>query len=306
MPRRVKTLLTALFATALAVPGVLLAGGTAIAGSGSVPFTDPGALGYIGLCDLAGHNVTSGSVDSVPFVWKAVSSIEPPKAYRGNGENTVLQIYQPRPDTQPAYYSGDQLTGATLYKSVGPPAAMATYKDLSLRTIIKEFPPKVDGLYELRMSFGKVDYATYTQTYPATVIQVVGNRWHVVRGGLVDCNKAKAASMETIVNHIPLTPKHPVRGLDLTPTSAPAADRASGADVGSSSPSPDSKGSKGSSNGPTKLVDRPISAPLGAASGNTSGGDGLSPVTIVVVILAALVVGGAAVMGALRFRGRRA
>jgi hypothetical protein len=48
-------------------------GASAEASAGTVPFADPDSDGYIGFCDLAGNNVTSGSVDSAPFVWKAVS-----------------------------------------------------------------------------------------------------------------------------------------------------------------------------------------------------------------------------------------
>src|ERR1700685_1919637 len=86
--------------------------GSSAAATKGAPFVDPSAVGYIGFCDLAGNNVTSGAVTSTPFVWKAVASVPPPKSYRGTGQNAALTIFQARQATPPSLWSGDQLTGA--------------------------------------------------------------------------------------------------------------------------------------------------------------------------------------------------
>jgi hypothetical protein len=196
----------------------------ASASGSAVPFTDPSAHGYIGLCDLAGNNVTSGSVTSAPFVWKAVSSVDAPAGYFGKGQNVALTIYQPRKGVDPGDWNGDQLTGASYYRKNNLPAAAATYKDISLETIVKEYPPEWDGLYQLRMIFARNNYGDSTATYPATVIQVTGKTWHVVQGGTAPCKTSHTISNETF-SGIPVTDPHPDRS--GTPTSAPSSARAS-------------------------------------------------------------------------------
>ena len=46
-----------------------------------VPFTDPGIDGWLTFCNKSNQPVTSGSLYSVPFVWKAISSAKPPAGY---------------------------------------------------------------------------------------------------------------------------------------------------------------------------------------------------------------------------------
>jgi hypothetical protein len=252
----------------------------AVAGTGSVPFTDSEADGYVGLCDLAGNNVTSGSVDSTPFAWKAVSSVAQPSGYRGNGMNTNLTVYQARKGILPQEWSGDELTGASVFKNAKYPTAVATYKDLSLRTILREYPPQWNGLYELRMSFGRLNYGDYSGGYPATVIQVTGDRWHVVQGGIVNCGAAKAASTETIVSHVPVLPRQSKPG--LTAATAAPNERASGSTAsarGSASPG-------GANGGLSPVADQPISEPLSGGPGGSGSSAGL----VAVLVVAALVV----------------
>ena len=89
--------------TALGVLGLVLTGTAIPALAQSVPFTDPNTAGYIGLCDPYGHNVTGGSVDATPFVWKSVASSTPPAQYTGQGQNSVLEIHaEPSPSTASA------------------------------------------------------------------------------------------------------------------------------------------------------------------------------------------------------------
>lgn len=189
-------------AGALAVLSIMTldAGGAAAAG-GAIP--DPSAKGFIGLCDTHDHNVTGGSVRAKPFVWKAVASVPPPKALLGRGENAVLNIYQPRPGVAPGDWSGDQLTAATFYYTPRAPSTQATLKDSPLSLIVKEFPPLVDGLYELRMYFGKSNAGLYSATYPATFIRVTGDHWNVVSGGTVNCAASSGQSAEVLMGVVP-------------------------------------------------------------------------------------------------------
>jgi hypothetical protein len=295
---RVGAALTAcvIAATALLATGAETA---AASSSSSIPFTDSQAEGYVGLCDLAGHNVTSGSVASVPFVWKAVSSVRPPAAYRGAGQNADLAIYQARQGLDPGDWAGLGLIGDTQYKYSQEPTAEATYKDVSLESIVLSAPPSWDGLYALRMNFGKSNYGIYGATYPMTVIQVTGKTWHVVDGGLVNCKHAEGVSLETISGVADQLPPKPIpNGLA---TAAPATARA----TQSAQPNPGSSGSPapGGSNRLSQSVTDPISAPVALAN---SGG-GVSTTLLVVVgavVLVAVALGGLAIGRRQANRGR--
>jgi hypothetical protein len=259
------------------------AGSAAASGSG-VPFTDPDARGYVALCDLAGNNVTSGKVASAPFVWRAMSSVKTPAGYGGKGQNAALTIYQPRKGVDPGEWNGDQLNGASFFRKDSPPAAGATYKDISLATIVKEYPPTWDGLYQLRMIFARKGYGDYTQTYPATVIQVTGATWHVVQGGTLPCKKAHTISNETFAG-IPVLNPHPSKS--QTPTSAPTNQRAAASGSGPTG---------SSATGATHQIS------VALAGNSSSGGHSSDAPAIVIAAVAGAVI---AVLASGLFRRRR-
>jgi hypothetical protein len=274
-----------------------MAGAEAARGEGSsVPFTDPQADGYIGLCDLAGHNVTSGSTNSTPFVWKAVSSVQPPSAFRGAGQNADLNIYQARQDVDPGDWTGQNLVPATDYRRAKAPAAAATYKDYPLSQTTLALPPMWDGMYVLRMQFGRSGYGIYSATYPQTVIQVTGDRWHVISGGLVDCAGAKAVPQEVVVG-VAKQQVAPAGTKGQTPPVAAPSTRATGSVApGSTLTGPSAASTPGSrtsaaGNGLTKTVADPITAPLAGPGGTSKG------LIAVIAVAAVIVLGlGAAVL----------
>ncbi len=201
----ISTVRRLLVAALLALVGVL-AFSPPTAYADQVPFSDPSAKGYIGLCDYHDQNITSGSVRAAPFVWKAVSSVPPPAQFQGRGENAILNIYQPRPGVDPGNWNGDSLTSASFYNNPKLPAAQATKADISLSVIVNEFPPMVDGLYQLRMFYGKAGYGLYSSTYPDAVIRVSGGTWTLVQGGTVDCTAAPAVSNEVLAGTLTQAP----------------------------------------------------------------------------------------------------
>jgi hypothetical protein len=244
-------------------------------------------VGYVGLCDLSGHNVTSGSIHSTPFVWKAVSSVQPPAAYRGVGENAVLNVYQARQDIDPQDWTGLNLVPATDYKRPKQPTAIATYKDYPFTQATLSLPPMWNGMYVLRMQYGKTGFGIYSATYPQTVIQVSGDQWHVISGGLVDCSSAKAVPQEVITG-VAKKLTAPAATKNQTPTSAAPADRATGSVTSGATSSGTTTGSGTSStasnsNGLTATVADPITAPLAGSSRTSSG-------LIAVIAVAALIV----------------
>ena len=63
----------------------------------AVPYTDPAVAGSIGLCNQAGQQVTSGSVDTVPFAWRAVST-QPASAPYNNAGTLTPEHHEANPD----------------------------------------------------------------------------------------------------------------------------------------------------------------------------------------------------------------
>jgi hypothetical protein len=157
---------------------------------------DPAAHGYVGLCGVDGKPMISGDIHDKPFVWTAVASQPAPREARGARPVATLYAFQPRPDVPAGDWNGDQLTATSPYATRGAPATQATKLDNGLDYVVKDYPPMVDGLYELRLYFGNSHNSAYTDQYAATFIKVVGDRWSVAQGGTVDCSKGHAVSPE--------------------------------------------------------------------------------------------------------------
>jgi len=184
-------------AAVAAVAGAMLVGLPVSSASADdrLPFKDPATQGTLGLCDRSGHNITSGKITDVPFVWRVVSSKPAPKGYTGTFAKATLFVYQPREKVDPGQWSGKQMTGSSTFTSSAHPAAQATNLDPSLIEFTS-IAPLWSGLVQLRVIYSNVNTTPHTRPYPATVIQVTGNSWHVVSGGNVSCGTGAAISME--------------------------------------------------------------------------------------------------------------
>jgi hypothetical protein len=172
---------------------------TPSAASTAVPYKDPNAVGSIGLCDAHGHQVTSGSVSTAPFAWRAVSTSPAPGAYAGPTRTSVLMAFQPIQGLAPSDWSGDSLTAASRYSNPSNPMAAATGADESLAGFMTEYSPKWDGILQLRLYLDAANEPVYSLHYPALDIKVTRNTWHALDGGPVDCNAGTAVSIESIL-----------------------------------------------------------------------------------------------------------
>lgn len=170
----------------------------AAAGSGP-PYTDPTAVGYIGLCNSAGHQITSGDVDTVPFAWRAVSSVPAPSPYNDAWRTATLYGYQPQQGLLAGEWSGEALTASSRYSNPADPMVAATDGDDSLEDFIQDFPPRWDGFLELRIFLGTQNEEAYEAHYPVLNIKVTGKTWSAVGGGTVNCASGTSESLETIV-----------------------------------------------------------------------------------------------------------
>jgi len=164
----------------------------AVAGASSAPYTDANAVGYIGLCNEAGHQITSGNVNTTPFAWRAVSSEPAHAPYNNSYRTAILLAYQPQQGLSPGEWSGAELTASSRYTNPAHPMAEATSGDDSLEDFI-------GGFVELRMYLGTADEEVYSLHYPALDIQVTGDTWHAVGGHSVNCDAGSAESIESIL-----------------------------------------------------------------------------------------------------------
>jgi hypothetical protein len=149
----------------------------------AVPYNDPNATGFLVLYDKAGNAIKGGNVKDHPFAWKIVSSKAAPKPYDGNGRVATVYLYTPHEGKPPTQWSGDTITAGVAYPDPAHPTATATEKDYSLQDYLDEFPPKWNGILQLRMVLGVPGLPVQTVHYASTDIRVSGQTWHVVGGG---------------------------------------------------------------------------------------------------------------------------
>jgi len=266
--------------------------GNAVAGS-PVPYNDPAAVGSIGLCNQQGQQITSGSISTAPFAWRAVSTSPSTGAYAGASRTAILLAYQPIQGLAPGDWSGSQLTASSRYSNPASPMAAATGGDESLATFMNQFKPYWDGLLQLRMYLDAANEQPYAVHYPTLDIQVTGTTWHAVDGGPVNCSAGTAESIESVL--LPAS--------DLTSPSKAGAAGAQG------SPAPGAASGSGSGTKPTHATS-PSGHPTVAAaapgtdatarSASSSSSDGWVIAAVVVVVAALLLA-----VGLPRWRRRR-
>lgn len=194
--------------------------------SGPVPYTDPAVVGSLGLCDSQGHQVSSGSTATQPFVATAVSSVAAPSGYGGAGRGAVLYAFQPIENVPANAWSGEEITGNSHYSNPAHPMTAATGGDPALQNFVSDYPPKWDGLVQLRLYSTAPGKTIDSTSYAALDIKITGATWQAVDGGSVACTAGRAVSVET-----KLLPKAALRAPSQPPaasardSSAPSGER---------------------------------------------------------------------------------
>ncbi|MFZ0251251.1 MAG: hypothetical protein WAL61_14995 [Acidimicrobiales bacterium] len=171
----------------------------AAAAAPTAPFTDPSAVGSIGLCNQAGQQITEGSITTRPFAWRAVSTQAAPAPYNNAGRTAILVAYLPQQGLPAGDWSGTEMTASSNYTNPANPMAAATDGDESLQSVVEEFPPKWDGFLQLRMYLDTANRQPYESQYPTLNIQVTGDTWQAVGGSQVNCSSGTAESIETVL-----------------------------------------------------------------------------------------------------------
>jgi hypothetical protein len=288
--------ITILAARLVAAAGVVLLGsvgwvGASGAATPGVPYTDPSAVGYIGLCNQAGQQITSGSVTTTPFVWRAVSSEAAPKGYNGPSRTATLTAYLPLQVLPPGDWSGEQLTASSRYSNPANPMAAATSKDVPLETFIQDFPPQWDGFIQLRMFLGAANQETYSLRYPSLDIQVTGDTWQAFGGGPVNCNSGTSESIETVL--LPGATTARDKGAGSGSDISSGAGSGTGTSGGSAGPGKSTGGSGAGSSGPGGLASKGSGsgARPGTAGPATTASSTTSHVPLIIgIVIAALAI----------------
>lgn len=198
MIRRVLALAVGLLLSALAV--------AAPAAADAVPYTDPSAVGSITLCNTLGQPMTHGNIHVKPFAWRAVGSAAAPSGYAGHGRTAALYGYQPMNQVDPSQWNGEFLTAGATYSNPARPMAAASPADPSLADLLGDYPPRWNGLIQLRMFVGAPGQPTLTSRYNAATLQISGDTWTLLAGGQDGCASGTSKSSELIVRSVASLP----------------------------------------------------------------------------------------------------
>ncbi len=252
----------------------------------TVPFTDPSAQGLLGFCGRDNQPVTSGSLTDQPFVWKAIATVAAPPHY----SEAFLTLYQPIEHVDPSAWTGYQLTDTAVFKDPQHPAAQATNVDVPLIGADQSYPPYWSGLYQIRMFFAGPQMSPWTETYPAAVIQVTGNKWTLVQGGTVDCAASQAIS--TVAQDLPQSVLQTPQTVVVH--SAPAGPPTTTAGPGQPTPAPSASVVPAKPSGATSATSTSVSATgrATAAGAPRPSGSGGSAGWVAVAASAVVVLGG--------------
>jgi hypothetical protein len=281
--------------------GILVAPSTAFAVGVTVPFTDPNQVGSLTLCNPNEQPITSGSLLTIPFVWRAVSSAPAPKGYT----RAQLSLFQPIQYIDPGDWTGYQLTDAAVFTNPAHPMAQATYADNPLLFPDHSMAPHWDGLYQLRMTYSSPNTPAETATYPGAVIHVSGNNWTLVQGGGSSCTAGSAESVESMIlpqseTAVPKPPEQQIPYADRTSTTTVGKGKSKGR---TASPTTAAAGSGSHGNA---VANGGASAAADPGHASSSSSSGLSAGAIAGVVIGVLVLAGAAGLWAFRRRSRSA
>jgi hypothetical protein len=208
-----------IIAAGAALVGMVFVPSAGAVATESVPFRDPAATGTITLCDTLGHVATHGNIHVKPFIWRAVGSTRPPAGYDGKGRIAALYGYQPIKDVAPGQWNGEFLTAGGQYTSRSRPMAPATPVDPSLADLMDNYPPKWDGLIQLRLFVGAPRQPTLTSPYDAATLKITGTTWTLLDGGRDGCGSGTARSVEMALPSIARMPTPAPNATTDTPVS---------------------------------------------------------------------------------------
>jgi hypothetical protein len=270
--------------TALALAAVGVVGVVGHAGATpAVPYTDPNAVGYVGICNQQNQQITSGSIHSTPFAWKVVSSLPAPKAVSGAGRTSALYAYQPIKGLPSGYWSGVQITDSSVYADPAHPTAVSTAKDTPLSQFLVVFPPKWDGFVQLRLFLDAPGVQPAVLTYPALNLNISGDTWQAMGGGSVDCSSGQAVSKAV---ELPSASAAPTGSAASSSSQSSATGSGSASGSGAKSGTANAGGSSASNSKGSGATGAGGTLPVAAESKSSNVGQVIILVAVVVILSA--------------------
>jgi len=277
---------------------MILSASPGTAHADSIPFSDPDANGFVAFCDGNDNPITSGPLDSHPFVVKAIASVAAPSVYGPQaGGKATLYAYQPRKGLDPGEWSNSQLTGSSRYSNQDLPMSDGTVLDPSMADQLEAYPAEWDNLVQIRMLLSAPNVQPRLRPYAASVIRIVGDRWQMVEPQTLPCKEGKAVSLQRdLLPASTFTPK---------PSSSPAPSGYAAGSGSSSKTSTRSGAAPSTSASSSGLPDATSSSTSAAASTTASASQDSSNGSTLGVVLGILALVAAAGGGAWWWRTRR-
>ncbi|MBV9592920.1 MAG: hypothetical protein JO147_03875 [Actinobacteria bacterium] len=242
----------------LAAIGLVVLGTPGAGAATTLPYKDDDAAGKLTFCDASGKSITHGSTQDAPFASRIVGSMAAPAPFNGPGRTSIVAAYQPRPNVAPGAWSGEYLTAQSQYTDANHPMAAGVRGDESIGTFVSDFPPKVDGLIQIRLMLGLPNHSAETTKYSASSVKIDGNTWTLVDGGDAPCDSGSAVSIAAIYD--PSLTQAPTATAPETPGSASSA--------GTAPTRPDTGGKSG---GGSTASQKPVADSTHRASSTSSG-----------------------------------
>lgn len=172
-------------------PAALAAASTRRAHAAPPWGTEANSVGGLVFYNASGQQITSGSIDDTPIAAYVQGSGYPrPSGDTTSDTKATLYAYTPVNGTAPGAWSGEALSGSTVFPNNSAPTALSSSSlplvtgkntDLDLSGYIGDFPNgggAYAGLYELRLRTSAPGNAPST-TYDSAVISVSGSTWSV-------------------------------------------------------------------------------------------------------------------------------
>ena len=225
MKNIIRSLTGALVATA--ITGASVVGIAGVAAADTTPPWEPVAASQGGLTfyNSAGQQITGGSL-TAPFA----AYVEGGATLQSGDTKATLFAYTPVSGTDPALWSGAEISSSTVYPNTSAPGALATAtapvvsgasSDFALSDYITEYPnndTSADGyanLYVLRLKTSGPGLP-FSSSYDAADIEVTGSTWQVVYPA------PTLTSTQTTLSTTPSTPQIVGTSVTLTATVSPA------------------------------------------------------------------------------------
>jgi hypothetical protein len=211
----------------LAIVAGLLAGtgGAAFATAAPPWEPDPSSIGGLTFYNAAGNQITGGGINDAPFAAYVAAGA----AGRAGDNKATLFGYLPKNGVAIGAWTGEGLTGSTVYPNASAPGALGssslplvslTGSDETINQLAGDLPNTAtdayQGLYQLRLKTSGPGQAAGA-TYDSADILISGSTWSIAYPAIV------ATSTTTTLTATPTSPQNAGTSITLNASVSPSA-----------------------------------------------------------------------------------